>query len=89
VKVQPFQEGEMGWGLKSIDFVQKGALVIEYLGEVINEEEMQVSIFRNFINFVLYQSITIIFTATYALSAYIPTSRPRFLYHGVTAWYFC
>lgn len=42
MKVQPFQEGEMGWGLKSVDFVQKGTLVIEYLGEVINEEEMQV-----------------------------------------------
>ena len=42
VKVQPFQEGEMGWGLKSVDFVQRGTLVIEYLGEVINEEEMQV-----------------------------------------------
>ena len=41
MKVKPFQEGEMGWGLKTVDLVQKGTLVIEYLGEVIDENEMR------------------------------------------------
>ena len=40
VKVKPFIEGNMGWGLKTVDSVKKGTLVIEYLGEVIDEEEM-------------------------------------------------
>lgn len=31
----------MGWGLKAAEFVPKSTLVIEYLGEVINDEEMQ------------------------------------------------
>jgi len=44
VKVKAIQEGGMGWGLKAVAFVPVGSLVIEYLGEVINEEEMQVGI---------------------------------------------
>ena len=32
----------MGWGLKTAEFVAKGTLVIEYLGDVINDEEMRV-----------------------------------------------
>ena len=40
--MKPFQEGEMGWGLKTAEFVAKGTLVIEYLGDVINDEEMRV-----------------------------------------------
>lgn len=37
-KVQPFMEFERGWGLKVIEPVAKGQLVIEYIGEVINQE---------------------------------------------------
>ena len=40
VNVKPFIEGDMGLGLKTADSVKKGALVIEYLGEIIDEEEM-------------------------------------------------
>ena len=41
VKVTQFVEGEMGWGLKAAESLPKGSLVIEYLGEVINDDEMQ------------------------------------------------
>lgn len=40
VKVQPFQEYGMGWGLKAKEFVSAGTLVIEYIGEVITEAQM-------------------------------------------------
>ena len=33
----------MGWGLKAGEDIKEGALVMEYIGEVINEDEMQVS----------------------------------------------
>jgi len=42
VKVQPFQEPDRGWGLRSVEAVTKGTLVIEYIGEVINHEQMSV-----------------------------------------------
>ena len=41
VKMQPIQEEGMGWGCKVCQDVSKGALVIEYIGEVIDIEEMQ------------------------------------------------
>ena len=31
----------MGWGLRAAEPVQRGRLVIEYIGEVIDETEMQ------------------------------------------------
>ena len=37
----------MGWGLKTLEFVAKGRLVIEYIGEVIAEREMQVCPFAS------------------------------------------
>jgi hypothetical protein len=35
----------MGWGGKTIQAISKGSLVIEYLGEVIDTNEMEVCIF--------------------------------------------
>ena len=40
VKVQPFQEYGMGWGLKAKENVSAGTLVIEYIGEIITEAQM-------------------------------------------------
>lgn len=40
VKSIIFQEENMGLGLKSVDKVRKGTLIIEYIGEVIDEDEM-------------------------------------------------
>ena len=40
VKVQPFQENGMGWGLKAKEDVPAGTLVIEYIGEIITEAQM-------------------------------------------------
>lgn len=39
-KTEVFREGLMGWGLKTKQIVDKGDLVIEYMGEVIDETEM-------------------------------------------------
>jgi SET domain-containing protein len=53
VNVQPFrvihftreghflQEGSMGWGLRALEDVSQGSLVIEYVGEVISLEQMK------------------------------------------------
>jgi hypothetical protein len=41
IRSKIFKEGNMGLGLKSLEFVPKGRLVIEYMGEIIDEEEMQ------------------------------------------------
>lgn len=35
-----FKEGNMGLGLKATEYISKGSLVIEYMGEIIDEEEM-------------------------------------------------
>jgi hypothetical protein len=40
-KVERFQEFEMGWGLRSAAPMVEGELVIEYIGEVIDEQMMQ------------------------------------------------
>ena len=40
VKVQPFQEYGMGWGLKAKEDVCAGTLVIEYMGEILTEAQM-------------------------------------------------
>jgi hypothetical protein len=40
VKTKIFQEGSMGLGLKAEEDVPAGKLVIEYLGEIIDEDEM-------------------------------------------------
>jgi hypothetical protein len=40
VKVQPFQEYGMGWGLKAKEDVSVGSLVIEYIGEIVTEAQM-------------------------------------------------
>jgi hypothetical protein len=41
IKMQAFQEGGMGWGCRALQDVNKGTLVIEYIGEVIDLQEMQ------------------------------------------------
>ena len=41
VKVQPFREYGMGWGLRTLEPVTSSTLVIEYIGEVIDVAEMQ------------------------------------------------
>jgi SET domain-containing protein len=40
-KTERFQEWAMGWGLRAKEFIPEGTLVIEYLGEVIDEQQMQ------------------------------------------------
>jgi SET domain-containing protein len=40
-KTERFQEFAMGWGLRAKEFIPAGSLVIEYLGEVIDEQQMQ------------------------------------------------
>ncbi|CAM9583354.1 unnamed protein product, partial [Phaeothamnion confervicola] len=40
VKVAAFREGGRGWGLRTAAPAQKGALISEYVGEVINQEEV-------------------------------------------------
>lgn len=41
VKVQPFKQGDMGWGLRVREDVSKGSLIIEYVGEIISEDQMR------------------------------------------------
>ena len=40
-KYERFQEFEMGWGLRAKEFIPRGNLVIEYIGEVIDGPESQ------------------------------------------------
>ena len=37
---EKFREHAMGWGLRALEFISSGSLVIEYIGEVIDEAEM-------------------------------------------------
>jgi len=37
---EKFREHAMGWGLRAIESIKSGSLVIEYIGEVIDEAEM-------------------------------------------------
>ena len=39
-RLQPFREGAMGWGLKTMDAIEKGSMVCEYVGEVIDQTEL-------------------------------------------------
>ncbi len=41
VRTKVFKEFNMGLGLKALEFVPSGRLVIEYMGEIIDEDEMQ------------------------------------------------
>ena len=41
VKNQVFREGGCGWGLRALEDVAAGSLVMEYLGEVIDDKMMQ------------------------------------------------
>jgi hypothetical protein len=41
VKCQPKRERGKGWGLVTLEFIPKGRLVQEYMGEVIDEEEKE------------------------------------------------
>jgi hypothetical protein len=41
VQLQTFREYGMGWGARTVGEVERGALVIEYIGEVIDTAEMQ------------------------------------------------
>ena len=40
---QIFKEYGCGWGLKTLEYVKKGQLVFEYVGEVIDDDELTVS----------------------------------------------
>jgi SET domain-containing protein len=42
VQLQTFKEPGMGWGARTVEPVTSGSLVIEYIGEVIDEAEMEV-----------------------------------------------
>lgn len=50
VQTQIFKEGEMGFGLKTLEPVRKGQLVIEYVGEIIGEEEMIARLAKQAVN---------------------------------------
>eukprot|EP01039_Chlorochromonas_danica_P001110 gene1110-1213_t len=39
-RTRVFQEGSMGWGLRAAEHIRPGQLVIEYVGEIIDENEM-------------------------------------------------
>lgn len=39
VKAKPFNTVQRGWGLRTQQDIEKGAFVIEYVGEIIDEEE--------------------------------------------------
>jgi SET domain len=41
VKCQPKRERGKGWGLVALEFIPKGKLVQEYMGEIINEKEKE------------------------------------------------
>lgn len=41
VKAVPFNTGGRGWGLRALENISKGTFVIEYVGELIDEEECQ------------------------------------------------
>jgi SET domain len=41
VKCQPMRERGKGWGLVTLEFIPKGKLVQEYMGEVIDEKEKE------------------------------------------------
>ena len=40
-KTEPFREFQMGWGLRAKECIAEGALVMEYVGEVIDHAEVQ------------------------------------------------
>jgi hypothetical protein len=40
-RTKVFREGDMGLGLKAVEGIAAGRLVIEYLGEIIDDDEMQ------------------------------------------------
>lgn len=40
-KTKPFKTPDAGWGLRSIEPIKKGEFVVEYVGELIDEEECQ------------------------------------------------
>ena len=39
--MMPFRTEDRGWGLLALEDIPKGRFVIEYVGEVINEDELQ------------------------------------------------
>lgn len=41
MKAVPFKTKERGWGLKALQDIKKGQFVIEYVGELIDEEECE------------------------------------------------
>lgn len=41
VSTTPFNTGDRGWGLKADEDIKKGTFVIEYVGELIDDEELQ------------------------------------------------
>lgn len=51
----------MGWGLRAREDVKKGALIIEYVGEIISEDQMRVINFYFFVIFLKLLIILIIF----------------------------
>jgi SET domain-containing protein len=41
IKAEVFPEFEMGWGLRATEFAPKNSLIVEYVGEVIDDVEMK------------------------------------------------
>ena len=39
IKTKPFNTVQRGWGLRTQEDIKKGAFVVEYVGEIIDEEE--------------------------------------------------
>lgn len=56
-KVKEFYTGNRGWGLKALEDIASGTFVIEYVGELITEEEaktrLDLSVERNEVNYYL------------------------------------
>ena len=90
-----FQEYSMGWGLRTAEPVSRGSLVIEYIGEVVDESQMQVHRAPSFshnhtlLHIELPPSLT---TAHYCISKSLLLSHPHVIayysllsdYHHVT-----
>ena len=79
-----FQEYSMGWGLRTAEPVSRGSLVIEYIGEVVDESQMQVHRAPSFshnhtlLHIELPPSLT---TAHYCISKSLLLSHPHVIAH--------
>lgn len=67
VKHQIFKEGGCGWGLRALEEVKKGQLVFEYMGEVIDDDILNVR--TNFVCCALLLLLLLVGTYHYHLMA--------------------